>query len=47
VRWSDDGRVSRLFPGPDAFIEHFPAASEPAGDCSKYRESGRRKETAS
>lgn len=23
VRWSDDGHVSTLFPGPDAFIEHF------------------------
>lgn len=24
VRWSDDGHVSRLFPGTDAFVEHFP-----------------------
>lgn len=23
VRWSDDGHVSTLFPGQDAFIEHF------------------------
>ena len=23
VRWSDDGHVSRLFPGSDAFVEHF------------------------
>ena len=23
VHWSDDGHVSRLRPGPDAYIEHF------------------------
>jgi hypothetical protein len=23
VRWSDDGHVSELFPGPDASVEHF------------------------
>ena len=23
VRWSDDGRVALVFPGPDAFVEHF------------------------
>jgi Domain of unknown function (DUF1918) len=23
VRWSDDGRVGTLFPGPDALIHHF------------------------
>ena len=23
VRWSDDGHVSRIFPGPDAYVEHF------------------------
>jgi hypothetical protein len=23
VRWSDDGHVSRLYPGSDAFVEHF------------------------
>jgi hypothetical protein len=23
VRWSDDGHVSRVFPGSDAYIEHF------------------------
>jgi hypothetical protein len=23
VRWSDDGHVSRLFPGSDAYVEHF------------------------
>jgi hypothetical protein len=22
VRW-DDGRVSRLYPGPDAYVQHF------------------------
>ncbi len=24
VRWSDDGHVSRLYPGHDAVVEHFP-----------------------
>ncbi len=24
VRWSEDGRISRFFPGSDAYIEHFP-----------------------
>ena len=28
VRWSDDGHVSRLFPGPDAFVEHFASPEE-------------------
>jgi hypothetical protein len=23
VRWEDDGRVSRLYPGSDAYIQHF------------------------
>ena len=23
IRWSDDGHVSRLFPGSDASVEHF------------------------
>jgi uncharacterized protein DUF1918 len=23
VRWQDDGRVSRLYPGSDAYVEHF------------------------
>jgi hypothetical protein len=23
VRWSDDGHVSRLLPGSDAYVEHF------------------------
>ena len=23
VRWEDDGHVSRLYPGPDAHVEHF------------------------
>jgi hypothetical protein len=23
VRWQDDGRVSRLYPGSDAYIQHF------------------------
>jgi hypothetical protein len=28
VRWTDDGRVSRVYPGSDAFVEHF---QEPSG----------------
>jgi Domain of unknown function (DUF1918) len=23
VRWEEDGRVSRLYPGSDAYIQHF------------------------
>ena len=23
VRWSDDGHVSRLYPGSDAYVAHF------------------------
>lgn len=23
VRWSDDGHEALVFPGPDAFVEHF------------------------
>ena len=23
VRWEDDGHVSRLYPGSDAYIQHF------------------------
>lgn len=29
VRWSDDGHVSRLYPGSDAFIEHFAEHEQP------------------
>jgi hypothetical protein len=28
VRWSDDGSVGMVFPGPDALIEHFPHGVE-------------------
>ncbi len=24
VRWSDTGRVTEVFPGPDARVQHFP-----------------------
>jgi hypothetical protein len=24
VQWSDDGHEGLVFPGPDAFVEHFP-----------------------
>jgi hypothetical protein len=23
VRWTEDGHVGLVFPGPDAFVEHF------------------------
>ena len=23
VRWEDDGHVSRIYPGSDAFVQHF------------------------
>ena len=23
VRWQDDGRISRIYPGTDAVVEHF------------------------
>jgi len=33
VRWSDDGHVSRVYPGSDAFVEHFKhAAPTETGD---------------
>ena len=25
VRWSDDGHEALVFPGPDAYVEHFDA----------------------
>jgi hypothetical protein len=25
VRWSDTGHEALVFPGPDAFVEHFPS----------------------
>lgn len=28
VRWSDDGHVSRLFPGSDAYVEHVGTRQE-------------------
>jgi len=27
VRWSDNGHEGLVFPGPDAYVEHFAAAS--------------------
>jgi hypothetical protein len=27
VRWSDDGHVGLIFPGPDAAVEHFERAA--------------------
>ncbi len=29
VRWMEDGRVSRVYPGTDAVIEHFRPGDEP------------------
>jgi hypothetical protein len=23
VRWSEDGRISRIYPGSDAYVEHY------------------------
>ncbi|MER5642287.1 DUF1918 domain-containing protein [Kitasatospora sp. NPDC002227] len=28
VRWSEDGRVSEFFPGPDAHLHHYPRRRE-------------------
>jgi hypothetical protein len=30
VRWSDDGHVSMVFPGPDAYVQHFEHAAAEA-----------------
>ena len=27
VRWSDDGHTSLVFPGPDAYVQHFEHAT--------------------
>lgn len=32
VRWSDDGHVSRVFPGSDAFVERFDAPARQPDD---------------
>jgi hypothetical protein len=29
VRWADDGHVSQVYPGSDAFVEHFEKHPEP------------------
>jgi hypothetical protein len=29
VRWTDDGHVSRVYPGSDAFVEHFETHPRP------------------
>lgn len=29
VRWSEDGRVSRIYPGTDAVVEHFGPDGQP------------------
>jgi len=34
IRWSDDGHVSRLFPGSDAYVEQV-------GEPTKTQEGGR------
>jgi hypothetical protein len=28
VRWEEDGREALLFPGPDAYVEHFAPTTE-------------------
>ncbi len=30
VRWSDDGHVGLIFPGPDAIVQHFDGAARDA-----------------
>ncbi len=30
VRWSDSGRVTLVFPGPDARVQHFPHSGRKA-----------------
>lgn len=30
VRWTDDGHVSRVYPGSDAFVEHLEAHPKPS-----------------
>jgi len=39
VRWSDDGHVSRIYPGSDAYIEHFahPRKARPTGETERAR----------
>ena len=39
VRWSSDGHVSTLYPGDDAYIEHFSARhrAAPTSRSSKAR----------
>ena len=31
VRWEDDGRVTRVYPGSDAYVQHFEHESPRAG----------------
>ena len=39
VRWSDDGHVSRMYPGSDAYVEHFehPRKRRPAGETERAK----------
>ena len=32
VRWEDDGHVSRLYPGADAYVDHLHAGREAAAN---------------
>ena len=32
VRWQDDGRVSEIFPGADAHVEHFATTQKTGGE---------------
>lgn len=34
VRWSDTGRITLLFPGPDARVQHFPPPDRKAATGS-------------
>ena len=42
VRWEDDGHEGLVFPGPDATVEHFPAAEHPRRRKGASPGSGRR-----
>ena len=35
VRWSDDGHEGLFFPGPDAFVEHFPHDAAVTPDATR------------
>jgi uncharacterized protein DUF1918 len=40
VRWSDDGRVSRIFPGSDAYVEHLEHRTTEGSAAGQTRDRG-------